>query len=183
MAVGAEHVGTDHEGPPVPVIRRQTGGDGQQCNRRGTGEGDNARLDGRVGQRKDEERIGDDGGLGARTRQELTSLEQDELAIAPERDGGHARDAIGRVALLVAKPGTRASPSVVSAQTRWMLTNSSTATGACPLALVLATTPLPFPLPLLLVVVDPFSGSCSTTWLRPDRFATNSASSARRGRR
>ena len=76
------------------MIRRQAGRNGQEGDGDGAREGDQARLDRGVRQRKNEERVRDGGRLRARARQELPRLQQDEVAVAPERYGGHARDAI-----------------------------------------------------------------------------------------
>ena len=64
-------------------------GNGEDGDWRSPSKGDDARLDGGVGQRKGQERVGDGRRLRARVGQELTRLEQHEVAVAPEGYGGH----------------------------------------------------------------------------------------------
>ncbi len=90
---GAHRVGDDHEGAPAEVIGRHPGRDGEDGQRQGPGERDQARLDRRVGQRKRQQRIGDGGGLRPGARQQLPDLEEHEVAVAPERHGGHRTEA------------------------------------------------------------------------------------------
>ena len=56
---------------------------------RGAGERHDARLHRRVRERKHEQRIGDGRCLGPSVRQQLSALQQDEVAVAPQRDRWH----------------------------------------------------------------------------------------------
>ena len=71
-----------------------------RANGRTRANADDARLRRRLRQRQHEQRIRDRGRLAATGGEQLTALQQDEVAIAPQWDGGHA----GAIVLL-RRPG------------------------------------------------------------------------------
>ena len=87
---GPQCVGGDHQTTTIPSVRQQTGRDGEQRNGGGAREGDDTGLHGGVGQRESQERVGDGRRLRPGIRQELTRLEEDEVAVAPEGNGRHS---------------------------------------------------------------------------------------------
>ena len=128
---GPQCVGADHQTATIPAVRRQTGRNGEDGDGGGAGKGDETRLDGGVGQRKGQERVGDGRRLRARIRQELTRLEQDEVAVAPEGHGRHPAT-LSRAAAPPPRDRRQSSPT---AQMRSARASSSTSVRRGPVAL------------------------------------------------
>ena len=87
----AHAVGEDHQAPAVPAIGREPRGQREDRPGQASRKGDDARFRRRVGDREHEQRIRDRGRLCSGARQQLSRLQEHEVAIASQRDRGHER--------------------------------------------------------------------------------------------
>ena len=93
----AHDVRHDHHPLAVPAIRDQPGGKDEQRVREDPREGDETRLGRRVRHREHEQRVRDDGGLVPQRGEQLSRLEQDEVAVLAERRCAHRASIVSHV--------------------------------------------------------------------------------------
>jgi len=72
--------------PAVEAVRQRASGQAEHQLRGQVHGADGAGDRGRMGERRDQQRVGDHGGLGAGVGENLADPEQPETAVAPERD-------------------------------------------------------------------------------------------------
>ncbi len=113
-----------HGAAPIEAVRQRSGrkphGERRQ-HRRGPDDAGDRR---RVGQRQDQQGVGERAELGAEVREDLTRPEQAEIAIAPQRDGrrlgrsGHGIRGVAHLGATVLRSARVGNP-VPSATSRW----------------------------------------------------------------